>query len=252
MCVGDVVEQDVQETVAAGHTGTKAATMHGNVSSNSTMPPAQSCRHSGGATITPTHSLGATGPVHCGPGMPAGVLIHHPHPPAVHCGECPPDPLPLLVFIVGQVGVGVLQEGDGHQPDTAHSTQQQGQQPSDQSLSNLAVVTRGCHFWGVGLHFGSEALWRHASRAPCVHKPHSPEVHDEVGDEVGLDQPRPTKPLGKSVQPVADSQQAKVAQDDLRAPQTNPQSSAMCRYGGYMCVSGRRRNAVALATRGAC
>lgn len=36
--------------------------------------------------------------------------------PAVHSCQCSPDPLPLLILIVGQVGVSVLQEGDGHKP----------------------------------------------------------------------------------------------------------------------------------------
>jgi len=35
---------------------------------------------------------------------------------AVHGSQGTPQPVPLLVVVVGQLGVGVLQQGDGDQP----------------------------------------------------------------------------------------------------------------------------------------
>lgn len=35
---------------------------------------------------------------------------------AVHSCKGAPEPVPLLIIVMGQLGVGVLQQGDGHQP----------------------------------------------------------------------------------------------------------------------------------------
>jgi hypothetical protein len=45
----------------------------------------------------------------------------------------------------------------------------------------------------------------------------SPEVHNEVWDEVCLHQPHPTECLPQHVQAIAHCQQAKVAQEDLQS-----------------------------------
>jgi hypothetical protein len=55
----------------------------------------------------------------------ASIMSHLDHSPAVYCCECSPDPLPLLILIVGHVGVGVLQERDCHEPAQAATQQRQ-------------------------------------------------------------------------------------------------------------------------------